>query len=112
MIVAADTSCCSRWPAGEADDYKHRNYAIQTERFRLVNGTGPMGPWKSVGDAQLFDHQNDPAETTDRSAEYPEKKQDMQQFYDQWWEKMRPRMINEQASIDFTNEQKKNKKKK
>lgn len=102
----------SRWPAGEADDYKHRNYAIQTERFRLVNGTGPQGPWKSVEEAQLFDHQNDPAETTDVSSKYPEMKQEMQKFYNQWWEKMRPRMINEQAAIDFSNERKKNKKKK
>jgi arylsulfatase len=90
----------SRWPAGEADDYKHRHYAIQTERFRLVNGTGPKGPWPAVEEAELFDHQNDPAETTDLSAEFPEMKQHMQKFYDQWWEEMRPRMINEQAAID------------
>jgi arylsulfatase len=102
----------SRWPVGQADDYKHRNYAIQTERFRLVNGTGAGGPWQSVGDAQLFDHQNDPAETTDLSSKYPEKKQDMQKFYDQWWDDVRPRMINEQAAIDFSNKPKKNKKKK
>jgi arylsulfatase len=102
----------SRWPAGEADDYKHRNYAIQTDRFRLVNGTGPQGPWKTVEEAELFDHHNDPAETIDRSSNYPEKKQDMQNFYDQWWETMRPRMVNEQAAIDFSNKAKKNKKQK
>lgn len=100
----------SRWPAGEADDYKHRNYAIQTERFRLVNGAGPSGPWPAVEEAELFDHQNDPAETTDRSAEYPEKKRDMQNFYDQWWEKMRPRMINEQAAIEVSNKRDKSNK--
>ena len=100
----------SRWPAGQADDYKHRNYAIQTERFRLVNGTGPQGPWKSVEEAQLFDHQNDPAETTDVSSKYPEKKLEMQQFYDKWWDAIRPRMINEQAAIDFSNTRKKKKK--
>lgn len=101
----------SRWPAGEADNYKHRNYPIQTERFRLVNGTGPQGPWKSVDEAQLFDHQNDPAETTDVSSKHPEMKKKMQQFYDQWWDAIRPKMINEQAAIDFENQRKKNKKK-
>jgi arylsulfatase len=93
----------SRWPAGEADDYKHRNYAIQTERFRLVNGTGPGGPWPAVEEAELFDHQNDPAETTDLSSQYPEMKQAMQRFYDQWWDKMRPRMINEKEAVKSRN---------
>ncbi len=101
----------SRWPAGEADNYKHRNYAIQTERFRLVNGTGAQGPWKPVDEAQLFDHQNDPTETTDVSANYPEIKLKMQQYYDQWWDAKRPKMINEQAAVDFENQRKKNKKK-
>jgi len=91
----------SRWPAGEADNYKHRNYAIQTERFRLVNGTGPQGPWNSVEEAQLFDHQKDPSETTDVSSKYPTTKLKMQRFYDKWWDAMRPRMINEQAAIEF-----------
>ena len=95
----------SRWPAGEADEYKHRNYAIQTDRFRLVNGTGPNGPWNSVEKAELFDHQVDPAETSDLSGQFPEKKMEMQKYYDQWWEKMRPRMINEQAAIDFRKKQ-------
>jgi hypothetical protein len=89
----------SRWPAGEADDYKHRHYAIQADRFRLVNGTGPQGPWKPVEEAELFDHQTDPAETRDMSNQFPEMKIEMQKFYDAWWEKMRPRMINEEQAV-------------
>lgn len=67
-------------------------------------------PWPAVEEAELFDHQNDPAETTDLSSQYPEKKQAMQKFYDQWWDKMRPRMVNEQAAIDVSNKREENKK--
>jgi arylsulfatase len=94
----------SRWPVGEADEYKHRNYAIQTDRFRLVNGTGPQGPWKPVEEAELFDHQTDPAEIRDVSAGYPEKKQAMQAYYDAWWDSIRHRMVNEEASVRYAKE--------
>jgi len=84
FLVSHDT----RWLPGDADKYKYRDYATQSNRFRLVNGT------------ELYDHYNDPCETTNIIDRHPELVKEMNVFYEEWWAISRPLMINEQYALD------------
>jgi arylsulfatase len=87
-----------RWPKAGApgkfgqgdpnpDHAKHKNFAVRDEKWRLVNGS-------------LYDLQNDPGETTDTAAQHPATASRMLAAYDTWWDAVRPRMVNEAASLD------------
>ena len=58
-------------------------FAVRNSRFRLVNHE------------ELYDIQNDPSETKNVAAQFPEVVKSMQQAYDRWWDDVRPYMINE-----------------
>lgn len=73
-----------RWKKGaNPDDFRYRNFAVRNARYRLVNNT------------ELFDVHNDPGETTNLIADYPEVVAAMRDAYDLWWEETRPLLINE-----------------
>jgi len=73
------------WQPGDAAVSKHKRVSIQNKRFSLVNNE------------ELYDLKNDPGETTNVIAEYPEVVDQLRTRYDQWWIRMQPGMVNEDA---------------
>jgi len=71
------------WAMGQAAQSKHKRVSIQNKRFTLVNNE------------ELYDLKTDPGETKNVIAEHPEVVDQLRNVYDQWWEKVTPRMINE-----------------
>ena len=45
----------------------------------------------------LYDLSTDPGETKNVIAEYPEVMDQLRTAYDQWWTRMQPRLVNEDA---------------
>jgi arylsulfatase len=79
----------ARWvPPETAEAAKYREMAVQSDRYRLCQMSADSAP-------ELFDHLNDPGEKVDISAQHPEKVQAMLAYYNDYWAKARPRMINE-----------------
>lgn len=78
-----------RWSKGAAgpDESKYRNYSVRSQRFRYANGT------------ELYDLENDPGETKNVISQHPGVVQEMAEAYEQWWEKVRPGMVNEDAPL-------------
>ena len=78
-----------RWGKGAAgpDESKYRNFSVRGQRFRFANGT------------ELYDLQNDPGETENVIAEYPDVVDEMKQAYERWWDKVRPGMVNEDVPL-------------
>jgi arylsulfatase A-like enzyme len=74
-----------RWPRGQAAQSKYQNCAVRNSRFRLVNNK------------ELYDIKNDPGETTNVIAQYPEVVEEMRAAYDRWWEEILPALENEDA---------------
>ena len=73
-----------RWKKGSDPNLsKHKNCAVRTARFRLVN------------DAELYDIQSDPFEKTNVIAEHPDQVERMRAAYDAWWAETVPLMVNE-----------------
>jgi arylsulfatase len=79
------------WEPGDANLSKHKRVSIQNKRFTLVNNEA------------LYDLNTDPGETTNVIAEYPEVVDQLRILYDQWWIRMQPWMINEDAYQAPTN---------
>jgi arylsulfatase len=72
-----------RWPRGQAAEWKHRQCSIRNARFRLVNN------------AELYDLQTDPGETTNVLEAQPEVVRNLRAAYDAWWESIQPGLVNE-----------------
>ena len=72
-----------RWPRGKATDFKHQRCSIRNSRFRLVEN------------AQLYDLETDPGETTDVANEHPDTVAALRAAYDQWWDDIQPGLVNE-----------------
>jgi arylsulfatase A-like enzyme len=78
-----------RWGGGKADQSKYdkttgkAGFAVRNGRYRLVNHE------------ELYDILSDPGETKNLAAQKPEIVQTMQADYDQWWDEVRPFMVNE-----------------
>jgi len=73
--------------SSDPDNYKYKNCAVRNERFRFVNNN------------ELYDLFNDPGETEDVAAKYPEIVAQMRKAYDQWWNEVRPLMVNENVPL-------------
>ena len=73
------------WGQGQAAQSKHARVSIQNKRFTLVNNK------------ELYDLQNDPGETENVIAEHPKVVDQLRTVYDQWWTRMQPRLVNEDA---------------
>jgi arylsulfatase len=76
------------WLPGQAAQSKHARVAIQNKRFTLVN---------NKNGEELFDLKNDPGETNNVINEYPEVVDQLRTVYDQWWIRVQPRLVNEDA---------------
>ena len=83
-----------RWPLGaDPDKFKDVNFSVRNQRFRYV---GPKaGRRGAKTPAQLFDMEADPGQTTDVLAQHPEVAQRMRAAYEEYWQKARPLMVNE-----------------
>ena len=73
------------WEQGQAAQSKHERVSIQNKRFTLVNNE------------ELYDLKTDPGETENVIAEHPEVVDQLRTVYDQWWTRMQPRLVNEDA---------------
>ena len=71
------------WEPGQAAQSKYARVSIQNKRFTLVNNE------------ELYDLKNDPGETENVIAEYPEVVDQLRALYDQWWIRVQPRLVNE-----------------
>ena len=77
----------TRWDRRvDPDTQKWKNYSVRNQRFRLVAG-------------QLFDMEKDPGQFTNVSKDYPELVQDMKNAYGEFWDEVRPMMVNEKAPL-------------
>ena len=74
---------CGRWKGGAREAAKYQKCAVRTQRWRFVNNE------------QLYDISADPNETIDVAAAHPKVVQQLRQSYDQWWESVKPLMVNE-----------------
>lgn len=74
-----------RWNYGQLDQGKYRQCAIQNQRYTLVNN------------AELYDLEKDPGETTNIIDQHPDVVADMRKAYEQWWGEVVPMMVNEEA---------------
>jgi len=70
---------------------KNKNYAIRTERWRLVEGT------------RLYDIQKDPLQKKNVIKQHPQVIKDMHTYYDTWWKNALPKMVNENAPLEGHN---------
>jgi len=79
-----------KWGRGntDPDNDKYKNFAVRSERWRLI------------GTDQLYDLFKDPGETTNVIRQHPDTAAQMLNAYDNWWDEVRPFMINEDASLD------------
>jgi arylsulfatase len=79
-----------RWPIGaEPNAHQWKDWCVRNQRYRLVNGA-------------LFDMQDDPAQTTDVSAKYPDIVAEMRSGFDRFWKEARPMMVNEGVPMSKT----------
>ncbi|MGF1579108.1 MAG: arylsulfatase [Gemmataceae bacterium] len=75
-----------RWKKGSnPDKSKYKNFAVRSERFRLINGK------------ELYDIDADPSEKTNVIDKHPEVAKEMLKGYDGWWKETRPLMVNEKV---------------
>jgi arylsulfatase A-like enzyme len=82
-----------RWPKGtDPSEFKYAQAAIRNTRFTLVSVNGKSQPrW------ELFDVINDPAQSRDVLMDHPDVAREMAQEYEQWWDRLGPYLVNEQA---------------
>jgi len=74
---------CGRWKDGERESYKLKNCAVRTSQ------------WRFSKDSELYDISIDPSETNNVIAEHPELVDELRSSYDNWWESVKPLMVNE-----------------
>ncbi|MEP2776261.1 MAG: arylsulfatase [Luteolibacter sp.] len=77
-----------RWDANQAEEAKFKACAVRTQRWRFVNNS------------ELYDISNDPGETTDVSASFPEVVASLRKSYDVWWNQTVPLMVNEGVTTE------------
>lgn len=75
-----------RWPKGKVAEAKYANCAIQNSRFSLINNR------------ELYDLLDDPAQATNVIDQHPEIVATLRSAYDQWWQDVQPRLVNEDVS--------------
>ncbi len=77
----------TRWGyKANPDHYKWGQYSVRNQRFRLVKGV-------------LYDMENDPNQNVDVTAEHPELVAKMKEAYSNFWDEVRPLMINDTVEL-------------
>ena len=74
-----------RWEDGQAVNSKYSRCSIQDDRFTLVRNE------------ELYDLKADPGETKNVITQYPEEVAKLRAVYDEWWTRVQPRLVNEDA---------------
>ena len=79
-----------RWGKGntDPDKAKYNGFAVRNEKWRLV------------GKDELYNIQKDPGEQNNVAEENPEIVKEMLAVYDNWWDEVRPMLVNEDAPLD------------
>jgi len=87
-----------RWPKRNADPdkVKYKDFAVRSEKWRYVSEQIRVPGVKPA----LYDIDNDPGEQNNVIADHPEIARKMLKAYDQWWDQVRPMMVNEDATLD------------
>jgi arylsulfatase len=75
-----------RWPKGKVAEAKYANCAIQNSRFSLINNR------------ELYDLLDDPGQATNVIDQHPQILAALRTAYDQWWQDVQPRLVNEDVS--------------
>jgi arylsulfatase A-like enzyme len=83
-----------RWEKGAVSGAKYQNCSIRTKDFQLVSAPGPKQD-AAVPRWQLFNLQNDRAETSNVIGEHPEIARRMAEAYEDWWRNVQPGLVNE-----------------
>jgi len=104
-----------RWSTNVNPDLrKWYSFSVRNQRFRLVESTfyKRMGREKNIGNIDptsikpkklaLFDMENDPGQHHDVSDEHPEVVKEMLQAYSDFWDDVRPHMINDGVPLSKT----------
>ncbi|MFT7515418.1 MAG: arylsulfatase A-like enzyme, partial [Candidatus Omnitrophota bacterium] len=80
-----------RWKTGaEPDNDQMKRFSIRNQRYRFVGNTA------------LYDMEKDPGQKTNIIDQHPELVEQMRSYYDAWWKKTRPMMVNETAPMSKT----------
>lgn len=79
-----------RWGRGntDPDEAKYMDFAVRSEDWRLV------------GTKALYNITLDPGEQTNVFEQYPEIASELLAAYENWWDEVRPMMVNEDAPLD------------
>lgn len=77
------------WSNGNPDPeaMRYQRFAVRSERWRYEAGD------------KLYDIDADPGQTTNVIDQHPQVAAEMRAAYDQWWESVRPLMVNEDAPL-------------
>lgn len=87
-------------PPFDPDGAKYSKFAVRNEAWRLVGqNTGDASPA-----LELYQIEKDPAEANNCIHDHPQRAQSMLAAYDQWWDSVRPFMVNEDAPLDAKKE--------
>ena len=77
----------TRWNHGDnPDKWKWKKYSVRNQKFRLVEG-------------KLYDMEKDPNQTQDVSSKHPELVKTMKDAYENFWDEVRPLMVNEDVPL-------------
>lgn len=80
-----------RWKTGEdPNKYQWQKMSIRNQQYRFVNNQ------------ELFDMQSDPGQKTNVIDQHPDVVAQMREFYEDWWQKTLPLMVNEDAKMSPT----------
>ena len=79
-----------RWASGKAEESKDTNFAVRSQRWRLVGGS-------------LFDMEKDPGQKTNVIDQHPEVVSAMLKSYDKWWAGALPNMFSENSTLEERN---------
>lgn len=84
-------------PPFDPEGAKYQQFAVRSEAWRLV-GNIQKNPSQPV--LELYRIESDQGESINLLKDHPEQAQTMLKAYDQWWDEVRPSMVNEDAPLD------------
>ncbi|MGB0409117.1 MAG: arylsulfatase [Opitutales bacterium] len=84
-------------PPFEPDGAKYQNFAVRSQAWRMV---GSIKNDPDTPRLELYHIAEDAGEEKNLIAEHPGRAQAMLAAYDDWWDAVRPLMINEDAPLD------------
>ena len=83
-----------RWPQGGAEKAKYATCAIRLGTHILIQPE-PFSSGSAKKAWQLYDLSKDPGQKTDIATNHPDLVKQLEMAYDQWWDSVRPNLVNE-----------------